>query len=92
LSVATAVMVFAPSVNVTSALHVLQSAAPLASASFTVSDAIPDVSDAVPVTVIVSLAILAPLVGDIMVRTGGMRSVPDAFVRRITRPLVRSAT
>jgi len=86
LSVATAVMVFAPSVNITSALHMLQSTAPLASTPFTVTDAIPDRSDAVPVTMIVSLAILAPLVGDIIVRTGGMRSVPDKFVRSITRP------
>lgn len=34
----------------------------------------PDASEAVPVMVIVSLVILAPLVGDIMVRTGGVVS------------------
>ena len=44
LSITIAVMVFTPPVNVTSALHILQSPVPLASASFTVTDAMPDVS------------------------------------------------
>ena len=69
--VATTVIVFSPSVSVTSALHILQSAAPSASTPFAVTDAMPDGSEAVPAMVMVGEWVVVPLAGEVVVRNGG---------------------
>ena len=87
-SVAMTVIVFSPSGSVTFAIQV---SVPLAGSPFTVTDAMPDGSDAVPVTVVRGVELVISS-GDMMVSSGGVVSAPDASMRKITRPLFRSAT
>ena len=88
LSVATTMIAFSPSASATSAFHVLQSGVSLiASAPFTVTDAMPDASEAVPATVMVDVVTVVPSAGEAMVSVGGVVSAPAASVCRITRPL-----
>ena len=70
--VATTVIVFSPSASVTSALHVLQSAAPFAGMVFTVTDAMPDGSEAVPAMVIVGEWVVVYGAGDAIVSVDGV--------------------
>ncbi len=89
-SVAMTVIVFSPSESVTFAL---QSSVPFAGSPFTVTDTMPDASEAVPAMVIVGMWVVVFGAGEVMASVGGVVSAaPDASVRRITRPLPPSVT
>ncbi len=71
VSVATTVMVFAPSDRV---MPLLQLVVPVARMPFTMTFATAVSSDAVPETVIVRFVTVESLVGDVMVIVGGVAS------------------
>ena len=78
LSVATTVIVFSPSESV---MGLLQVSVPSAVSPFTVTFAIPESSEAVPVTVISGVVTVEPSAGDVMVTTGAVVSGTTSVVK-----------